>query len=584
MNSAGYKHKNYVDVENELTEAGFNNIQLNSIDDINSYSEIKDGEVENITIGEVTDFEALQKFSPNDSVVINFHNIPKISPPLNSNDVQDISYKELVELFEKAGFTDVNTEEIYDLDPDNSTEEYINEVLINDSEDFNTSDIVPFDSNITIKVHYPFTKYTAKIVIDFSGNLVFDKYDVSMFIDGEKQEDLPHGESTEREYRLKEGMHHISFQKDDDESIKGLTEIDVTSDVEASYRISCHGDYIDVETQYIDYDIVLEEGQIKIMNGEESYYGDFYEDVNDELINMGFKNIKLIPYYDIVFGITDSGSVKSVTIDGKDDYRRGNIFQEDDEVIISYSMPSEEDPKYIEEQKRKEEEKKKKAEEREQKEKKRKEEAEADLIEMPHSNNFYIGSEWDLESLTNHFKELGFVNIEQNPEKPRDDNYNKYIFEVWADKHIPTKGEAWDEGEKINRNDTIEIYYNEYPLMTIDNSEDLKAFVESDNKDYVEFAHEFDGHYIEIDGYISRKMLYDGVNYIIIANWGNEPSEKEDYSFGTFNLKKASMFIQDHEFDETIEEGELIHFIGRIDKEDSKKGVLEIKTVLLERR
>ena len=355
--SADYLNQSYVDVVNELQEAGFKDIQTTAIDDLTSDNKDKDGTIESISVGEVKEFEAEQKFNPDDPIMIEYHNLPKLSLPAEIKDIQAMTFKEIADAFTDAGFINVSTEEVYDLDPDTESAEHVNEVLIDESADFSADDEVPFDANVIVRVHYKYKKYTAKINIVFMGNFIFSKYDVSMLIDGEKQKELPHGEDSELELRLKEGEHEISFQKIDDAEVNGSVKLDVTSDLEASYNIYCESDYINVKNNYIDYDVVLEEGQIKMMNGEDSYYGKQYKDVEAELAKMGFTNITTVPNYDIVYDITTPGSVKNVTIDGKDDYRRGNVFQNDVEIIITYSMKDDDDPEYIAEQKKKEEEK-----------------------------------------------------------------------------------------------------------------------------------------------------------------------------------------------------------------------------------
>lgn len=355
--SADYLNQSYVDVVNELQEAGFKDIQTTAIDDLTSDNKDKDGTIESISVGEVKEFEAEQKFNPDDPIMIEYHNLPKLSLPAEIKDIQAMTFKEIADAFTNAGFINVSTEEVYDLDPDKESAEHVNEVLIDESADFSADDEVPFDANVIVRVHYKYKKYTAKINIVFMGNFIFSKYDVSMLIDGEKQKELPHGEDSELELRLKEGEHEISFQKIDDAEVNGSVKLDVTSDLEASYNIYCESDYINVKNNYIDYDVVLEEGQIKMMNGEDSYYGKQYKDVEAELVKMGFTNITTVPNYDIVYDITTPGSVKNVTIDGKDDYRRGNVFQNDVEIIITYSMKDDDDPEYIAEQKKKEEEK-----------------------------------------------------------------------------------------------------------------------------------------------------------------------------------------------------------------------------------
>ena len=88
-----------------------------------------------------------------------------------------------------------------------------------------------------------------------------------------------------------------------------------------------------------------------------------YDEVEKELLELGFKNVKLCPSYDIDSDDREPGLVNKVLIDSNDDYRRGEVFQDDVDINIHYSMRVEDDPIYIAEQKRKEEEERRKREE-----------------------------------------------------------------------------------------------------------------------------------------------------------------------------------------------------------------------------
>lgn len=72
-----------------------------------------------------------------------------------------------------------------------------------------------------------------------------------------------------------------------------------------------------------------------------------YEEVTTALKTLGFTNIKYEILYDIVSGWTDNGEVESVSIAGKTDFTRGDVFSADAEIIITYHMPEEENPSKI---------------------------------------------------------------------------------------------------------------------------------------------------------------------------------------------------------------------------------------------
>ena len=75
------------------------------------------------------------------------------------------------------------------------------------------------------------------------------------------------------------------------------------------------------------------------------YYSD-YQDVQKKLSSAGFTNIKTKPLYDIYWGITPEGSVEDVKIDGKTSYKKGDKFNKDVEIVITYHLKIEDDPDY----------------------------------------------------------------------------------------------------------------------------------------------------------------------------------------------------------------------------------------------
>lgn len=339
-----YKGQYYETVIAELTEAGFTDVQSEIVDDLTSSSNLKDGTVESVTINDNNSFEAESEFPADAVCVVVYHIIPKIKVPVSRNEIQDMSLEEIKKSFTDVGFTDITISTVYDKDPDTMTSDHETEMKINGTAIDQKGGEVPFDSRIEIVCHYPYTKYNAKIKVSCLSNLLFDKYDVNFSIDDEKQGTITHGGEKEYELQLKEGDHTLLFSKKDDSQIKGEIKISVTSDLEAAYIISCHTDHIDVDEEFVDYQTELASDEVKIMCTELDYYFRNYKEVEAELKQAGFTNIVTEPLYDIVFGITDSESIDSLTINGKHDYKRGDIFKKDAAILIRYHMPEEDDP------------------------------------------------------------------------------------------------------------------------------------------------------------------------------------------------------------------------------------------------
>lgn len=342
--ASAYKGSNYQAVIQELQKAGFTNIQAEAVEDITSEELSKDGTIESISIDGSNFFEKKERFPVDASIKIIYHWIPKISIPIGSSDIQSVTANELDDLFTTAGFENVSYSEVYDLDPDVITNAFQNEVSINGKKTFYKDDEIPFDSKIAIVCHYPYEKFTVKVEVDFIGNLFFNKFDVNFLISGEKQGTLPHGEDGVFEVRLKEGEYELTFANVSSSSVKGTVSLKVDSDIDASYKIECFSDKVSVKEVFVDHKRTLAADEAKIMGTEYGFVGQNYKTVVKELSDLGFKNIKTVPQYDIIWGITETESVAGVTIGGKEDYKRGDVFKNIIEVIVTYHMRYEDDP------------------------------------------------------------------------------------------------------------------------------------------------------------------------------------------------------------------------------------------------
>jgi hypothetical protein len=88
----------------------------------------------------------------------------------------------------------------------------------------------------------------------------------------------------------------------------------------------------------------LGENEVKVLNSESTFEGTNYEEVVEKLQNWGFTNIETEAVYDIVWGFTTPGSTKSVSIDGSNTFKYGDVFDKDVLIIVTYSMRVEDEP------------------------------------------------------------------------------------------------------------------------------------------------------------------------------------------------------------------------------------------------
>lgn len=335
---------NFETVVSELQNSGFQNIQTQEIMDLTSSSTLQDGDVGTVSIDGETAFDADCKFKKDVPIIVTYHTIKKVEIPLSSQDLQSYDYLEIADLFSEAGFSCVTAKEVFDLDPETTTLSFQNEVLLHGKSIFDGNSALPFDAPIVVTCHKPYETYEINILVDFIPNLIFNRYDIHFLVDGDEHGFMQHGKDGSYTFTLKNGSHVLSFVSADSDSVKGEFTLDVDSNIDASFKISCGSDKVNVETIYIDYHETLAPDEAKTMSDKYGLIGKNYETVVETLNSWGFTNIKTQPQYDIVWGFTETGSVANVTIRQTDDYRRGTIFKKNDEVIVNYHLPESDDP------------------------------------------------------------------------------------------------------------------------------------------------------------------------------------------------------------------------------------------------
>ena len=343
-----YIGKNVDDVIADFNHLGLSDVETEAIEDLTSEGPLEDGTVERVYIDGKDSFKKGDSFSKDAKVKITYHSIKKLAPPVDSDALKQIEYSQIRDSFIEQGFINVATDEIYDLDPDRTEVDFTSEVSINDSSSFKTTDEFPFDANVLITCHYPYSKYNTLIKIDFTENLLFNKSDINFYVDNELEGKHKHGKDWESKLELKEGKHILTFEDVEDSTVKGEPELEVTSDLEASYKIVRDWEDVKIAEKYIDREVELASDQIKIRVSESSFVGKDYKEVINYLSSKGFTNIQKKPSYD-AWSESQRGNTTSVKINGSSDYRRGDIYKKDDKIVIKYTMMEDDDPAVIKE-------------------------------------------------------------------------------------------------------------------------------------------------------------------------------------------------------------------------------------------
>lgn len=333
-----YNGVSYQSAVDEFTEAGFTNIVTKEVDDLVLDTISDEGNVSLITINGTSDFQKGDSFKKDAETIIEYHTAQKIAVPVSSDDLNAMDYIDIAKMFSEAGFTNVEAEVIFDSDPDTMNADFRNEVSIEYASNFMQGDTYPFNTAVKVVCHLPYAKYDVDIHIDFIGNLMFSKYDVDYLMEGIVDDTLSHGQDKDLSLRLKEGNYTLTFsEKGSSSNITDLT-IDVSDDMEASYRLYCESGNIRVETLYVENKHAAGEGQVMVPDSASNLKYINYQETVEKLRQAGFTNIKTEAVYDIVWGFTAEGTVASITIGEVSDFNRGDVFEKDTPVVVTYHM------------------------------------------------------------------------------------------------------------------------------------------------------------------------------------------------------------------------------------------------------
>jgi len=337
---------NYIDAEDELKKFGFSCVKINVIADLNADEHERVGIVTEVSINGSSSFKASDEFDSLSNIVISYHDLKEFEIPYSIEELSNFDADTIKNKLSETGFKYVSVNEVFDLDPDGAVV-LNNEMTINGSSAFTKGNLYKCDSQIELTSHKPYQKYDVDFSLNFIGNWFFDKYNVDVEVDDEEYCTLNHGESSKWKFRFREGKHKITFLSSKDHSIKNSVYVEVDSDVDMSYKLSCGSESITLEEEYTDHKRELDSNQAKIKCTNDSFLEKDYKDVIESLKQSGFTNIEEAPLYDIYWGVTTEGSVENVTINGKLDYKYGDVFDKSSKVVVSYHLKEEKNPEWI---------------------------------------------------------------------------------------------------------------------------------------------------------------------------------------------------------------------------------------------
>ena len=144
----------YSNVQKKLEEAGFTNIRVEAVKDLDINEQDKENKVASISIDGYDVFTDSDKYPYDSRVTIVYHSLKEVCPPITAKNAKKMNYSELKELLTDAGFTNIRFEKQEDLITgwiikDGSVES----VTINGESDFTDNTSYRIDAEVVIIYH-----------------------------------------------------------------------------------------------------------------------------------------------------------------------------------------------------------------------------------------------------------------------------------------------------------------------------------------------------------------------------------------------------------------------------------------------
>lgn len=327
------------DIIAELEQIGFSNFAEVPVNDLTSATANLEGTSIAVRIDGHDDYVAGQGFDPTAAIVIEYHHLKRIPFPLSAEDAAIIPYAEVAKGLVEAGFSNVVTDELYDLDPAKSQGGFKTELTADGFDHLPVNEAVPFDTKITVAGHYPFEKYAVKLTIDFYSNWFFDKYGVRVTFAEEAPVELEHGEDHSYEQNLAAGSYKLRIESLENAELYKEINVTVSSNMNVTYELRCHSDELELKQIKLEAPDMLATGEAQLTYSSDYFLRKNQSNTIELLTQMGFKNIKAVPVKDLVWGSTSAGMVASVSINGKTTFSHGDRFPDNAAIIVSYHVP-----------------------------------------------------------------------------------------------------------------------------------------------------------------------------------------------------------------------------------------------------
>ena len=310
--------KDYQTIKEQLEAEGFDNIKIVPHPDLSKDRQAEDGKITRIAINDSEEFYLGDYFAADSIIQIDYQTInperaTDVMIPANYDGYTEKDYLAVCQDFREAGFTNITLLPQYDIRfYEGSKDGIIESVAVNGDSTFLKGTYLPKDAEVRITYRTKDLKYVGEDyqeISDMLSEIGFLSITLAPMNDLGVKEAKKAGE--------------VASVLIDDTELSEAAELNLLSEITIQYHS---------EQQAAD-------DQVKITTSSKDFSGENYEEAIADLKEMGFTNVKAAPLGDMKKGwpsLHGEGDVKEVSIGDVTKFSAGELFDKNDEVLVSY--------------------------------------------------------------------------------------------------------------------------------------------------------------------------------------------------------------------------------------------------------
>lgn len=154
ISSSDILGKDHTSIEKRLKELGFADVDSYEMCDLIYSERSRDGIIERISVAGEEIFDSSMKYDKDVHIIIEYHSLKIVNPPMTSNEAKKQNYNDVVKAFNDAGFGNIKLVQEKDLITGWLTKDgSVESVAINGDTKYQTSASFLVDIEITITYH-----------------------------------------------------------------------------------------------------------------------------------------------------------------------------------------------------------------------------------------------------------------------------------------------------------------------------------------------------------------------------------------------------------------------------------------------